>query len=525
MKLFVQKRWILLLCLVGLVLALWGTNLPFVGIYNTNNNYLSLAARNFLRFGIIELKFLPTYFAGEHFTAASPYYLHHPVLVFWVEALALLAFGFHHFTVHIPQVLFVAGSVWLIYLIARMVWNEKVALWSAGLSAVFPMTTFFWKYMMFEQASMFFSLATFYFFLQYIQKRQWRSLFFIFMLTTLSGLSDWGVLYLLVPLGIFYFSQYRKHMFKPFFSYIKGTIFSLGIFGVAVYFIQHGFGELGGAIWGRSYTSELTGLSLWPVRLVGISILRLFVYFSPFAVVSGFYVIRRIQEQKKKLRMEDFVLISFFIYGLLNLLFLPAATWGHSYFLYYFVPFFAWAGALWLDRKEKKTSTIVFWVVVLVVTSITVNFFKIQQVKKQLWKYDVAYKVNAVLAPYETIGVINFPGDVFENYFFHPSQPISFQQVPFWLSGVDFPGVMQAVFVCAGPCTEGELRFAKKISAGYQVTVYHIRGNTAWLITKKPGVTPMDITVKSSDSVSVGEGNILLQFYRAARDFLGVGQI
>ena len=42
------------------------------------------------------------------------------------------------------------------------------------------------------------------------------------------------------------------------------------------------------------------------------------------------------------------------------------------------------------------------------------NYLKIAQVQKQLWKYDVALQIDASLIPYETIGVVNFPGDVYQ---------------------------------------------------------------------------------------------------------------
>jgi len=35
---------------------------------------------------------------------------------------------------------------------------------------------------------------------------------------------------------------------------------------------------------------------------------------------------------------------------LVNIIFLPTATWGHAYFLFYLIPFFAFANALFLVK-------------------------------------------------------------------------------------------------------------------------------------------------------------------------------
>jgi hypothetical protein len=149
-------------------------------------------------------------------------------------------------------------------------------------------------------------------------------------------------------------------------------------------------------------------------------------------------------------------------------------------------------------------------------------------VRKQLWKYDVASKINTKLAPYETIGVINFAGDVFENYFFHPSQPIGYTQLTDWTRGAVYPGVARAVFVCAGGCTKGELQEVERLKSTGSVETYTVGQNQAWLITKqlhKQAASKTIQAITQSRESSVNEGNILLRWYRTIRDALNVGQI
>lgn len=143
MKSSVRLKLVILLCFVGFALWLWGINYPFTGTYNANNNYLALAAKNYQRFGFVRLKGFPTYFAGGQLPSPVPYYLHHPILIFPLSAIPFMIFGFHNWVVHVTNLLFLLGDIFLIYKIGELVWNRKVGLWAAGLTTIFPMTSFF----------------------------------------------------------------------------------------------------------------------------------------------------------------------------------------------------------------------------------------------------------------------------------------------------------------------------------------------------------------------------------------------
>ena len=166
---FTRLLLVLMLCTAGLALWLWGVNNPYTGLTNANNNYLSLAAKNYIRFGFTGLKLFPTYFAGRTLPSPVPYYLHHPVLVYLLSAVPFMLFGFHNWVVHAANFLFLLGDIFLIYTIGKFVWNRKVGLWAAGLAMIFPMTSFFWKYIFFEQGSLFFNLLIFYCFVRYLK--------------------------------------------------------------------------------------------------------------------------------------------------------------------------------------------------------------------------------------------------------------------------------------------------------------------------------------------------------------------
>lgn len=528
MKSSVRNTLVILLCVVGFALALWGINYPYVGTYNANNNYLSLAAKNYLRFGFINLKFIPTYFAGETLPSPIPYYLHHPILIFLLSAIPYIIFGFHNWVVHVTIFLFLLGVMFLLYKIAYIVWNKKIALWVFGLSMIFPMTSFFWKYIFFEQSSLFFNLCVYYQLIRYLTKKKQRYLVLIFIFTFFSGLTDWGVLYLFFPFIILFFTKYKNIALRPFMFYLLATGLSLSIFAGGVYLLQNGFNELKGAVLNRSYASELTKLSLWPIRLTFISILRSMLYFTLFAIIWVLDAIGSIK-QRKYWGIQEITLLYFFIFGSLNIIFLPTATWGHSYFLFYFIPFFSFLGGIWFVKVEKRSILMYSCLFIMVISSIGVTYLKIEQVKKQLWKYDAAVQINAFLIPYETIGVVNFAGDVFENYFLHPSQPISSSEVSEWQSSNLYPTVEKVVFVCVTTCTTRELEIVDMLKKNNFVQTYHVGNNDAWLINKNVQNNDIqnleDKNIQKSIQAGIEEKNLLLRTYRALRDFLNVGQI
>ncbi len=481
-----RNRLIVLLFVIGITLWFWGVNYAHVGIYNANNNYLSLAAKNYLRFGFGTLKFVPTYFAGEILPSPAPYYLHHPILIFPLSTIPFMMFGFHNWVVHVTNFLFLVGVIFLLYEIGALVWNKKVGLWAAGLAMVFPMTSFFWKYIFFEQGSLFFNLLVFYFFIRYIQVQKTIFLAYIFLFTFLSGLIDWGVLYLFLPFLVFFFSKYRKHVLLVILVYLAAAIISLSFFVGGVYFLRHGFADIVHAVQIRAVADELFSLSVWPVRLFVISVIRVGLYFTPFAVVAAWFAYKNIK----------LTLLFFLIFGLLNVFVLPTATWGHSYFLFYLIPFFAFSGALWIVGHEKKHGLILGWIVIIILSSIVVNYYKIQQVQKQLWQYDAALKINEHLVPYERIGVINFSGDMFENYFLHPTQSMRISDIGAWQLGGVYPEIAKIV------------------------VSFDPRGSSASLITRDSQVVVPNISPRTNS-----KANILLEFYRAVRDILNVGQI
>ncbi len=515
--------------LTAIFLWLWGIHLPYVGIYNANNNYLALASENFLRFGYRTLHFLPTYFAGEHLPAIIPYYLHHPVLFFLLASLPFALFGSANWVVHVAPFIFAVASLVTLYVVIRDVAGSKVALFSAVMAAIFPMMSFFWKYIFFEQPSLFFSLASLFFFLRYVQQKKTVHLISLFLCAFLGGATDWYGVYLVVSLIYLYFVRRTVEARDGLIVFLVGVGFGLGTYVMAIV----GSNSLGAALEGfsgRSITSEITSLSVWPVRLILVTLVRLVIYFSPLLVISLWQMRKHFPASKAGAYTVGHLLTAFLIMGLINPFVLPAATWGHSYFLYYLIPFCALVMGLWL-AKLSQTSAGLLWLVMgmQVLWSVSVNGLKMSQVKKQSWKFDFAREIQAKLPAYSLVGVYGFPGDVLEHYAHMPTFPLSKRDVEWWATGYGYKDLPYVAVTCADRCQDSELEFVTLLKHYRGVYEFRHGENVGWLFAGEPKDRAIPVIKKGIASPAVvvhsEKPSLVLRVYRYIRDLLGSTQI
>ncbi len=196
---------LIIFALVGISFWFLGFNEPFVGSYAAADTYLGLGAKNYLRYGYLKLKFLPTYYVGEVLPAQPDYYLHHPILQYLLTSVAFKLFGFYNWVVRIFPFIFSLGTLFLIYRIGWLVWDQKTGLLALTLASLLPiMTVFGIKQMMFEHATLFWILVIIYNFLLYGQNRKKIQLILLALFSLLGILTDWGALYLMPGFLIYY---------------------------------------------------------------------------------------------------------------------------------------------------------------------------------------------------------------------------------------------------------------------------------------------------------------------------------
>lgn len=515
---------------VALVVWLWGINVPHVGLYNANNNYLSIASENFLRFGYRTLHYLPTYVVGETLPAPVPYYLHHPVLFFLIASVPFALFGSGNWVAHVMTFMYAVSAMIVLYAVIREVSGDRIARWSLFFAVLFPMSSFFWKYMFFEQISLYFTLTSLYFVVRYGKTEHPAYLWGLGISTAMGGASDWYAAYLLVALCVLWLFRRDVRLSRSILVMIAGLSFGFGTYVIALV----GTGNIGMMYDGfraRGLTNELTGLTWWPVRLLMVTVIRLIVYFSPVAMMVIWEGMRgKAARISGTIGARELYFI-FLLIGIINIVVLPTATWGHSYFLYYLIPFVAYGMGIWMARVSRKSAIVACCVILLHVGwSVGVNALKLQQVTKQSWKYAFGRVISNLIPRYAKVGVLEYPGDVLERYFSIATVAMDASHVRLWASGDGSTDIPLVVMTCAGDCTAGEKQFAASLATTREVTEYRFGSDIGWIIRGEPvaGRTrdaAFAAPPAAVPNTPVSRPSVVLRLYRLLRNALGSAQI
>lgn len=510
-------------------IALWlyGINDPYVGSYNANNNYLTLAAKNYLRFGIVTLSTLPTYFAGNPLPPKPEYYLHHPYLFFLLNTIPFAIFGFSNWVVHVFPLLFSLGTIAITYVLVRRVFGTRIA-WLFGLvSLCLPASVVFWKFMMFEQSSLFFVMATIYVFIRYRETGFPRYLYLGAMTSFLATLCDWYGAYFLFACMVALLWNKKTRTIRFLLVYFCSVCMALFGFLTIIYVVKGNYSDIWSAISMRAVSNELFALPFWPIRYAILLGIRSIVYFSPLIVLAiGIKLKYTIHLHTIRSSEKALVLLLFGIIGILNLVALPTATWGHSYFLYPIIPFVALTMATAFSRFSGKTHLIL--ILFLICWSVVVQKAKYDQITKLYWKFDAAKTVSAQIRDYEPVGTVDFPGDVFEQYFLHPSVPMEISDVSLWIQGKKYPEVTTVVVSCYGVCSGERLEMMNRyMKSGIPSSKIGLGDRALWVLSKVNSKTYAlpDGKVGTSGNFQKDSGIWYMKIYRFIRNNLGVVQI
>lgn len=525
-------RAIFLFIISGIVLWFIGINDPFVGSYSANDSYIALGAKNYLKYGYQNLNFLPTYYVGHSYKENIELYLHHPFLQFLITSIAFKIFGIHNWVVRLVPLIFSLGSVFFIYKIGSVIWNKKTGLISAAFASIMPFLAIFGsKLVMFEHATLFWLLTVFYFFIRYYKTGKGINLLFLTLASLAGILTDWGGFYLLPVLIINTIFRKNPKKLQALSLYIFIIIVGITFFLTVVYLSKGSFNDLITSIALRMGDKELFSLSYPWIRLSFITLLRCIIYFGPLVVFfSSVILLRTIKKLiQKDFSEENLIILSLFIMGMINFLGLPGSTWGHIYFIYYWVPFFALASASFFNNRSKQ-KILIFSFVISLIWSFTIVFFKTQQRTKQVWRYYVAKEINNYVEPYTEVGVYQFPGDLLEYYFDYPTKSFSsYNEV------VDYLTVegRYLIFSCWSVCSQEDFEFLNSLSSTFVIQELKNKRGAIWLISSGSldEVPNNNIVFENQNILSKNQDltakNIPLaeKLYRSLRDFLNVGQL
>ena len=186
-------------------------------------------------------------------------------------------------------------------------------------------------------------------------------------------------------------------------SFLTAAIFLLDIF-----LLLHSFSDLLSA-----FTTRSTGLLLktpcWIVLWPTVIFIRFNVYFTPTLTILAFvYFLKSYIFRKKNDNKIGLIILLYFVFGLIHVLLYLEGSFGHPYWIYYFIPFivFSSSSILYKLYLNHKYFLILLLAIPNIYFFIKVENWKINELKANLWRYDIAKKIDTeYLSPYEKISI------------------------------------------------------------------------------------------------------------------------
>lgn len=378
-------------------------NLPFVGPNATNFNVYSLIAHNFNKFGYLQTKLTPLISVYNTYPTNPAYFFHHPTLLSFVESLLFKILGESFWVGRLTVILFALGSLFLVYLIGQKLINKKFGLISAVIYSIIPASTIFGKLIGQEPLVLFFYLLTLFFVLEYLIKKQKKYLILSALSIILGILSDWpAVIFAFCLLPLFYKNKKIREGFLLILIGI-GTIIALFAYTII---IRGNLADLQSAFSARSITGLLS-INNWPIAWVKIWIARIIIYFGPFVAILASTYFYLFYKNRKKLKNIELVILSLFLFGFLHEVLYLQAVFSHNYLIYYFLPFVVFSSSFVMLKlfENKKYILLCSIFVVSILYLLAISNIKSEQVKSNVWRYDLVKVMSTKIDKYETVAI------------------------------------------------------------------------------------------------------------------------
>ena len=207
---YVAIALLLLITLMGFYLRIYHIDYPVVGYHNWKETHYLTEARNFAREGFFKYGiFVPAW--DYPFINADPSGAHSDTFptISIIAALAFMVMGVQLWVARLVGILFTIGSIILMYLIMKKLFNrEDIALVSALLTATLPLLVFFSHNVDLINPGLFFMLASAYYYLRWRDSFDGKELVITALFLSLAGLTKYPFLIIAIPM--FFTLPYRK---------------------------------------------------------------------------------------------------------------------------------------------------------------------------------------------------------------------------------------------------------------------------------------------------------------------------
>lgn len=337
----------LLLFLVALYLLSFNIDKPFYGEHDWNGVRYGNIARNYLRVGILNLKFGQIENSGFLLPDKSyEYFTHYPPVLTLLIAFSYHLFGISEWSTRLVPIIFSASIVVMIFLVGQNLFSIRTGIVASLFALIIPLFLYFGKTPVHESVVTFFAVFSFYNFLKFQNTflKKYYSLFLLGMI--MAELTTWAGFFLLPAIFLSLLFQKEFKLLKSLFLAGLVSLLVLVLHFNQTYYLTGSFlgGSLSESFLQRSSLSEsgkVVGLSLlsYPARLK----LWFFTLFT--ATLSLLTALWFVYLKFTKVTKSDWWLLSLGFFGLTYFLIFPNSGYIHDYLIFYLLPFFTLAGA------------------------------------------------------------------------------------------------------------------------------------------------------------------------------------
>lgn len=352
---YIQKNFILIFIIaaIGFIFSI-NINKPFIGHHDFNSAFFSIIADNLSKYSVIKTKLGQIENSGSNAINVPVFYTHNVPLFTWILSLTFFLFGKGEVQARTISILFSIGCVIFIYKIAKRIFSKLIATLSILFYAFSSMIIYFSGIVFPEPISIFFSLASFYFYINWTNKRNTNDYIYLAVFSFLALLTVWGSYFLPPFIVAHYLIFVKKKDYKKIvmFTFIPGFTFLLFLSHIKLLTGSYFGGGLMEAFLFRTNqdSNQLYSFSL--INFINRETHLLIAYYSKLTIllVAIWFINYLNCLLNKKSTKEHNLLLILFAWGVSYPLFFTNASYIHDYFLIYLAPFISISSAYLVSK-------------------------------------------------------------------------------------------------------------------------------------------------------------------------------
>lgn len=375
---------IILIVFAAMVVLCYEIGEPYIGFHDWNDALFSIMAINHNTYGFHTTHFMNVYpFPTD--TLSFSYFIKHPPLLSILLSLNFRILGVYEWSARLFAIVFSLGSIVLLYLLVRRIYDENTALLSGFFMAFLPMTSYFGRMVCHEPLVLFFILTSLYGYRLWMENGRCRWALLMFTGFILGALTDWPVYFLAPLITIHFLMVTRGNLNRYNFGYILALpLIAAFLFILYLAYAAEVKGSIDELVISFFYrTGSVTGdpsvtssrFTMWEFIIKELN--RSVMYFTPVCLfLSAIWAYNYIKMYiNKEPHFGDSYLFLLYSLGLLYVLVFKQGAWIHVYYgLYYLSPAVALSssiGLIYLHRllpcftSMKATSITIFTILLI----------------------------------------------------------------------------------------------------------------------------------------------------------------